>query len=72
MEKWSEIIKNMLKVVGILGLFILIALLIEEYFVADALVPAIMVLAVFVIRNYCINTQCSGVEFRVCVSVFCI
>ena len=49
MEKWSEIIKNMLKVVGILGLFILIALLIEEYFVADALVPAIMVLAVFVI-----------------------
>ena len=49
MEKWSEIIKNMLKVFGILGLFILIALLIEEYFVADALVPAIMVLAVFVI-----------------------
>lgn len=49
MEKQLGFLKNIAKVIGILVLFTGIALLIEQYFVADALVPAIMALAVFVI-----------------------
>lgn len=47
MQKEYHFIKNMLKVIGILGLFFLISLAIEHFFVADALIPAIMALAVF-------------------------
>lgn len=49
MEKQLGFLKNIAKVIGILVFFMGIALLIEQYFVADALVPAIMALAVFVI-----------------------
>ena len=49
MKKQLGFLKNIAKVIGILVLFTGIALLIEQYFVADALVPAIMALAVFVI-----------------------
>ena len=48
MKKKYSFWKNMGKAIGILGLFFLISLVIKECFAADALVPAIMALAVFV------------------------
>lgn len=49
MDKTKDRVKNIVKVLGISGIFFLIALLIEYYFKADATVPAVMGLSVFVV-----------------------
>ena len=49
MDKGNKIVKNITKAAGIWCLFFCAALLVEYYFRADATVPALMVLSVFVI-----------------------
>ena len=51
MDKYCKYLKNMIKVIGISGVFFTGCLIIEEYFNAGALVPAIMVLAVFLVSR---------------------
>ena len=51
MDKYCKYLKNMIKVIGISGVFFTGCLIIEEYFNAGTLVPAIMVLAVFLVSR---------------------